>query len=330
MADLGAIVKKISEARALGTHGPPSTPPAPPPKPEPGELIRRYPTVSLLCGVAIVGVVAIAILIPIFITRASGPPATRGAAMIQATGPVTVAPARAVAIGPLVPSGPLVDGPAETTGTLSGIIRMEGDPPVRRIVGTLPSGSPILDESLLVDPQSNGIANAVVYLVRPPAGATIPPAPASPSIFGISAATHVPHVLMARMGQEVVAVNSDPVPRSVHSAPYRNEAINAVVPPAFAASWRFTKAETRPVRITSDFDPWMTAWIVVLDHPWVAITDKSGAFKIEGLPSGTREFTIWHEWGGGLYLARKVAVTIDERQTSELNLSIPASRFGDD
>jgi len=335
MADLRPIIEKIGERRALGRHTEKSPQSAPPAKPGLGTSISRYPTASIICVVTIVGALAIAALIPFVAAIALTPPGTGGsAAAIQPTGPVTVAPAvRAGAApgsapGAVAPSAAMMDARSQPTGTLSGIIRFEGTAPVAGVLGTPTTGPPVIDESLLVDPQTKGIANVVVYLARPPAGAAIPPAPELPAAFGMSGATYVPHIVVARTGEEIVATNRDPVLRGVHSWPLRNDAINAVVPPAFAASWKFAKPETRPVKITSDCDPWMSGWVVVLDHPWVAVSDRRGAFTIPGLPSGAHEFTIWHEWSGGIYLARKLIVEIDIGKTTELEFSIPASRFG--
>jgi len=36
-------------------------------------------------------------------------------------------------------------------------------------------------------------------------------------------------------------------------------------------------------------------YVAVFDHPYFAVTDESGAFKIEGLPPGTYTVKIWHE-----------------------------------
>ena len=35
-----------------------------------------------------------------------------------------------------------------------------------------------------------------------------------------------------------------------------------------------------------DIHPWMRAWIFVFDHPWFAVTDKTGRFRIPDVPPG--------------------------------------------
>ena len=39
----------------------------------------------------------------------------------------------------------------------------------------------------------------------------------------------------------------------------------------------------------------MIAFIVVLDTPWFAVSDKAGAFTLNGLPPGTYTLGVWHE-----------------------------------
>jgi hypothetical protein len=41
--------------------------------------------------------------------------------------------------------------------------------------------------------------------------------------------------------------------------------------------------------------PFARAYIAVFDHPYFAVTDERGAFKIDGLPAGTYNVKVWHE-----------------------------------
>lgn len=41
--------------------------------------------------------------------------------------------------------------------------------------------------------------------------------------------------------------------------------------------------------------PFARAYIAVFDHPYFAVTDERGAFKIDGLPAGTYDVKVWHE-----------------------------------
>jgi hypothetical protein len=41
--------------------------------------------------------------------------------------------------------------------------------------------------------------------------------------------------------------------------------------------------------------PWVRGYIAVFDHPYFAVTDASGAFRIDSLPAGTYTVKVWHE-----------------------------------
>ena len=58
----------------------------------------------------------------------------------------------------------------------------------------------------------------------------------------------------------------------------------------------------RPGRIElrCDLHPWTRAWIQVFDHPYFAVTDDGGRFRIDGVPPGTYALRAWHERLGAI------------------------------
>ena len=52
-------------------------------------------------------------------------------------------------------------------------------------------------------------------------------------------------------------------------------------------------AESLPIEITCDIHPWMTAYVMVFDHPFFATTAKDGSFEIQGVPAGTQNLVLW-------------------------------------
>ncbi len=40
--------------------------------------------------------------------------------------------------------------------------------------------------------------------------------------------------------------------------------------------------------------PWVRGYVAVFDHPYFAVTDEQGSFRIEGLPPGTYGVKVWH------------------------------------
>ena len=51
---------------------------------------------------------------------------------------------------------------------------------------------------------------------------------------------------------------------------------------------------TEQLEITCDLHPWAKAWILVLDHPYFAASEKNGSFSIDDIPPGTYHVKAWH------------------------------------
>lgn len=83
----------------------------------------------------------------------------------------------------------------------------------------------------------------------------------------------------------------------------------------------------------------MTAYVLVLDHPYAAVTDKDGKFKIENLPAGELEFRYWHERVGYVTKIEKIVdgkpkientvkLAIAAGKTTDVGtIKIPVARF---
>ncbi len=66
--------------------------------------------------------------------------------------------------------------------------------------------------------------------------------------------------------------------------------------------------------------------MLIADHPFAAVTDKTGAFRIDNLPAGEHKFRIWHERTG--YLEKSLTVKIEASQETQLGeLKFSADRF---
>jgi hypothetical protein len=53
------------------------------------------------------------------------------------------------------------------------------------------------------------------------------------------------------------------------------------------------------VRFKCDVHPWMFAYVGVLPHPYHAVTDKDGNFKISGVPAGKYSLVAFHRKAHG-------------------------------
>jgi hypothetical protein len=58
----------------------------------------------------------------------------------------------------------------------------------------------------------------------------------------------------------------------------------------------FDRLLTKPaeLEVTCELHPWTKAYVLVLDHPYFAMTGKAGDFSIDGVPAGTYHLRAWH------------------------------------
>jgi hypothetical protein len=186
------------------------------------------------------------------------------------------------------------------------------------------------EETLVVDDKTKGIANIVVYLKKAPKDIH-PELKASKEkqiTFDQKDCRFMPHILMVRTDQEVLVKSDDPINHNTHTHPFKNQELNFLIRPKDreGVPVKYDQAESLPMPVNCDLHPHMKAYWVVCDHRYMAITDKEGKFKIENLPEGEYEFTVWHERVG--YIDRALAVVIDPDATDELGkIEVPAAKI---
>jgi hypothetical protein len=61
------------------------------------------------------------------------------------------------------------------------------------------------------------------------------------------------------------------------------------------------------VEVRRQQHPWTRAYLAVFDHPYYAVTETDGKFKIDSLPPGQYTVNIWHE-GMKQPLSQKVQI----------------------
>jgi plastocyanin len=133
--------------------------------------------------------------------------------------------------------------------------------------------------------------SGVVVWLDPANGAAPQTPPASASIAHRKK-TFVPHVVAVRTGSKVTFPNLDPFFHNAFSN-YSGQTFDiGLHPPGSTRQVTFTRPGI--VRIFCNIHPTMSAVIVVLNSPWFAVTDASGAFRIEA-PPGEYRLQVFHE-----------------------------------
>ncbi len=70
------------------------------------------------------------------------------------------------------------------------------------------------------------------------------------------------------------------------------------IQPGMAEQIPISKAEKSPLPVDCNIHPWMHAYVVVLDHPFVAASDSDGNISLPGLPIDLPlRFRVFHEAG---------------------------------
>jgi plastocyanin len=185
-------------------------------------------------------------------------------------------------------------------GALHGTIRFEGKAPERFPLGAAASNEckhhPEVDQlSNVVLVEDGMLANVFVTLDSGYDRAKVPPAPAESVTLEQKGCMYVPRVLALRAGQTLRVSNDDPTTHNVHTRAKRNAELNRNMGAGQAAlEFTFDKPE-RPVPFQCDIHPWMGAAVFVEEHPWFAVSDAAGRFRIRDVPPGNYEVEAIHE-----------------------------------
>lgn len=157
-------------------------------------------------------------------------------------------------------------------------------------------------------------ANAVVYVQQ--AAGTFPGKTAQ---MDQKEMQFIPHVLPVVAGTTVKFLNSDPTPHNVFSPD--NEKYNLGTWPqgqtkehAFASCPKPPCVYTQLCRV----HPEMQGYIVVLQNPFFAVTDKSGKYEIKDVPPGSYTLGVWYEKGK----AQPKPVTVDAGKPATVDFAI--------
>jgi hypothetical protein len=143
---------------------------------------------------------------------------------------------------------------------------------------------------------ANGtLQNVIVYLKGMPADSGGPAR--DPVVLDQLGCRYRPHVVALETDQVLRVESHDPFLHNVDIKSTANHASNFVefAQPGQPATTdtSFNLPEIFPVQC--DVHPWMRAWVGVFDHPYFAVTDASGAFRIDKVPSGNFTLVAWQE-----------------------------------
>lgn len=104
-----------------------------------------------------------------------------------------------------------------------------------------------------------------------------------------------PHILLIPKGATVSILNSEAILHNVRAFDEKAEMLfnDAMPKKGQVLKKRFDDAGRFVFRC--GVHHWMHAFVIVKEHPFYALTDETGSFKIKNIPEGMYTLTVWHE-----------------------------------
>ena len=231
--------------------------------------------------------------------------------------------------------------------TLKGRFVFVGDPPsmpsynATKDMATCAPGGKAPPQEWLVVGDDGGLANVAIYARKVSRVHESAMPPSEEVVFDQKVCRFLSHVCPIVIGQPVLIKNSDPVGHNTNVQ--GQNAFNQTIPVDGSTLYDPKKEESSPVKVTCSIHPWMLAYMLPRDNGYVAVTSKDGSFELANLPAGeTLEIQVWHESapGGAVVIEGDTAkelgwskkgrfkIKLDEDQTREIEIQVPASALG--
>jgi hypothetical protein len=206
-----------------------------------------------------------------------------------------------------------------------------------------------LDPTWRIDPKSRGVANVVVFIRRPADGVLPIAAPDKVRKDTVMIETpytaYVPHMAAyypewfdgkerGPTGQELVFRNSDTLYHNVRvTSSNKNfsgfnvnmESRGELIPTkAFKNKSQHLSSYRLPYMVADDLYTWMSAYVWCFDHPYFAITNADGRFRIPRVPAGIQvQVMAWHESEGWLFTKDGKTMTLKKgKNTLEFEIGV--------
>jgi hypothetical protein len=207
-------------------------------------------------------------------------------------------------------------------GTLSGTVKFAGTPPRLELLAVNKNrdvcGVQKESEALVIGPE-RGVRGGVILLegvARGKQGGGDVALDNHHCVF-------VHHVTAVMTGETTHVKNSDGILHNTHGFLGKPTVFNLALPNKDQMI-DITKRLTKPgvVRVVCGAHPHMSAWMIVHDSPYYAVTDDKGAFRIDGIPPGSYKVTMWHEGFRPKGLDKDGRPRFDEPQTITRDVAI--------
>ena len=213
-----------------------------------------------------------------------------------------------------------------TIGTIDGLVRFEGTPPLSRPIHTAVGALPP-QPSVAVNPRGR-LGNVLVWISR---GLDAEPSESLSAPRALLDQRHyafVPRVVVVQVGQPLAIRNSDPTMQRAKFSSTHNGVFSIGLPGR--STLEYERIFDRPeigIRVSGERHPWMRAYVHVVEHPYHAVTGEDGRFRFAKLPAGKYELSFWHESLALEPDKQKVVVTVGERPIKPIVVTYSRASF---
>ena len=153
----------------------------------------------------------------------------------------------------------------------------------------------LFDEKLVINQKNRGLANVVLWAYKPKAVHSDFAKQTGKVTIANVMCRFEPRVIALSTKQTLEVANPDPVAHNAMIRFLKNPEVNPLIPAFGKIDLKLKKTEIIPCTISCAIHPWMQGKILVQDHPYMAVTDKDGNFKLSNLPAGKLTLKVWHE-----------------------------------
>ena len=187
-------------------------------------------------------------------------------------------------------------------GTIAGTVKWSGAVPHSATLAITkdpqicdPEAHKTRDLERLIVGAQGGVANTVVFLKDISRGKAMD-LPVQRQFLDQRQCRYEPHILLVPVNAKLQMKSSDAVLHTVHMDgaatynlpfPFPNQVIARAMPATGLVNLKCNGGHT-----------WMNAEMMVVSHPYYAVTDETGKFVLTNVPPGDYQIVAWHEgWG---------------------------------
>ena len=147
--------------------------------------------------------------------------------------------------------------------------------------------------------KNGGVQNAVISLMGIDEGKKAE----APKVYPLNQTKceYAPHVLILPQGSSMEIVNNDPIMHNVHAYDLltASKTVFNIAQPIkgqrMPINPKMVKAPGLMLETCDAGHPWMSAYVIIAEHPYYALTDANGKFVLSDVPAGTYTLRMWHE-----------------------------------